>query len=118
MSMVDTLLTQVLARSLDVNAFRHQLITSNMANLDTPGYHTRDIDFQRELERAGSNLSEVNFPPAVRPVLGLMERPDGNNVSMEREGLLLAETQLRFSVSVELLRSEFRRLSMAINEGR
>lgn len=118
MSMVDTPLTEVLARSLDVNAFRHQLITSNMANIDTPGYRTRDINFQRELARADSNLTEVSFPPAAHQVLGLMERPDGNNVSLEREGLLLAETQLRFNVSVELLRSEFRRLSTAINEGK
>jgi len=47
-----------------------------------------------------------------------MERPDGNNVSVERESLLLAQTQLQFRTGVELLRSEFRRLQMAINEGK
>ena len=48
---------------------------------------------------------------------GLSERPDGNNVSLERESLLLAETQLRFNLGIQLLRNEFHNLSTAINEG-
>ncbi len=117
MSMVDTPLMQRLTRSLDVNAFRQQLIASNMANIDTPGYRARDVNFRQELERAESPFAEAEFSPAARQVRGLMERPDGNNVSIDREGLLLAETQLRYSVSVEVLRSEFRRIASAIHEG-
>jgi len=118
MSMVDTPLTEVLARSLDVNAFRQQLIAANMANIDTPGYRTRDVNFQQELERASGPLFQADFSPLARQVQGLIERPDGNNVNIDRESLLLAETQLRYSVSVEVLRSEFRRLATAINEGK
>jgi flagellar basal-body rod protein FlgB len=47
----------------------------------------------------------------------LLERPDGNNVSMDREGLLLAETQMQFGLGVQLLRHEFQSLLSAINEG-
>jgi flagellar basal-body rod protein FlgB len=46
-----------------------------------------------------------------------MERPDGNNVSLERESLLLADTQLRFSTGVQLLRDKFKMLLSAIHEG-
>ncbi len=46
-----------------------------------------------------------------------MERPDGNNVNVDRESLLLAENQLHFQVAVQFLRAEFRRLSQAIHEG-
>jgi flagellar basal-body rod protein FlgB len=53
----------------------------------------------------------------ARVVQGLLERPDGNNVSLDRETLLLARTQLGFNTAVQLLRAEFRRLSQAINEG-
>lgn len=116
--MIDTRATEALGRFLDVNVFRHSLITSNLANIDTPGYRTRDIDFQRELERATGEFEYAAFTPAARPVQGLIERPDGNNVSMEREGLLLAETQLRFQTGVQLLRVEFHRLASAINEGK
>ena len=55
--------------------------------------------------------------PVAREVRGLVERPDGNNVSVERESLLLAENQLRFEVAVAFLKAEFHRLSTAINGG-
>lgn len=119
MSMIETPLLQSLARFLDVSALRHTLIVSNMANIDTPGYRTRDIDFRAALEQAaGNGMEYASFHPVARPVQGLMERPDGNNVSLERESLLLAENQLRFSIGIETLRAEFRRLSAAINEGK
>ncbi len=106
-----------LARFLDVSVFRGGLILSNMANIDTPGYRTRDIDFQRELQRADGEFQETSFTPVARPVQGLIERPDGNNVNLEREGLLLADTQLRFNTCVQLLRDRFKMLSSAIHEG-
>ncbi len=52
----------------------------------------------------------------VRQVEGLGSRPDGNN-GLEREGLLLAETQLRFQTGVQLLKAEFHRILSAIREG-
>ena len=107
-----------LERYLDLSVLRHSLISSNLANIDTPGYRTRDLDFAGELDRAQGNLQFAMHTPIVRPVLGLLERPDGNNVSLERESLLLARTQLGFNAGVQLLRAELRRLSLAINEGK
>lgn len=115
MSALDTPNVQTLARYLDVVAFRQGLVAQNVANVDTPGYRTKDIDFRHELQRA-SGASETT--PTVKDVPGLLERPDGNNVSLDREGLLMAETQLQFRAAVELLRTEFRRLQSAIQEGR
>ena len=43
---------QALGRFLDLTVFRQALITSNLANIDTPGYRTRDVNFRQELERA------------------------------------------------------------------
>jgi len=119
MAVLDSPHIEALGRFLDVSAFRAQLITSNLANIDTPGYHTQDINFRRELERAagGLEMQYAAFAPAAREVLGLAARPDGNNVSLEREGLLLAETQMRFQIGVQLLRAEFHRILSAIREG-
>src|SRR5579883_2655405 len=47
-----------LERYLDVSVFRHSLISSNLANIDTPGYRTRDLDLGRTAARPGR--------PAVR----------------------------------------------------
>jgi len=106
-----------LSEYLDLAAFRQKLIASNLANIDTPGYRTRDIDFQSEMRRAQSRLGQEALSPRVYEVPGLIERPDGNNVNLDREGMLLARTQLQFRLGVELLRQEFQRISAAVKEG-
>lgn len=118
MSMIETPLMRGLERVLDVGAFRQQVLSANLANVDTPGYRTRDVrQFSSDLQQAIAG--EVPpFTPLAREIRGLLERPDGNNVSAERESLLMAQNQLRFQAAVQLLRAEFRRLSEAINEGR
>jgi flagellar basal-body rod protein FlgB len=123
--MIETSMTEALGRFLDVDVARYKLITTNLANIDTPGYHTRDLDFRAELRRAAEEasggeageLAAASFNPVARPVRGLMERPDGNNVSVERESLLLAETQMKFNLGVQLLKDQFHLISLAINSG-
>lgn len=117
MSVVDTPTMQSLARYLDVAAFRQRVISANIANIDTPGYRAMDVDFQRELNKAMTD-GDTPLAPQTHPVAGLLERPDGNNVSLDREGLLLAQTQLQFTTGVALLRSELHRISLAIEEGK
>lgn len=124
-SMVETSMTEALGRFLDVNVARYKLVSTNLANIDTPGYRTRDMDFHAELERASEEsfaeengvLSTAAFTPVARQVRGLVERPDGNNVSVERESLLLAETQMKFNLGVQLLKDQFHTISLAINSG-
>ncbi len=122
MSMIDTPLMRGLERVLDLSAFRHQVIAANLANVDTPGYRTRDVrPFAGEIEQAMAgdepSLTEQSFTPVAHEIRGLLERPDGNNVSVERESLLLAQNQLRFQVAVQFLKAEFHKLSSAINGG-
>lgn len=107
----------MLERFLNVASSRHSLIVSNMANIDTPGYQTRDLDFRSELRRAFAGDS-VSTAAVARTVPGLLARPDGNNVNLDREGLLMAETQLQYHIGIQLLRSEFQRLKTAITEGK
>jgi flagellar basal-body rod protein FlgB len=115
--MIDTPLTRGLERVLDLSAFRHQVIAANLANVDTPGYRTRDLrPFAGEIEQAMAG-EQASFTPVAHEIRGLLERPDGNNVSVERESLLLAQNQLRFQVAVAFLKSEFHTLSAAINGG-
>ncbi|MFZ1131729.1 MAG: flagellar biosynthesis protein FlgB [Terriglobales bacterium] len=117
MSMIETPLMRGLERVLDGSAHRNQVIATNLANVDTPGYHTRDIfPFAGEIEQAMAG-EEPSFSPVAHEVRGLLQRPDGNNVSVERESLLLAENQLRFTVAAQFMKAEFHRVSMAITSG-
>jgi flagellar basal-body rod protein FlgB len=118
MGLIDSPMLRVLTGSLDANAFRQRVIASNLANVDTPGYKTRDIDFRGALALAVAVAgSEGGLTPVARKLPGLIERPDGNNVSADREGLLLASTQLRFSLSAQLVKDEFHKILSAIREG-
>jgi flagellar basal-body rod protein FlgB len=122
MSMIDTPLMRGLERVLDLSAFRHQVIAANLANIDTPGYRTRDPrPFAGEIDQAMAggepSLAGPSFTPIAHQIRGLLERPDGNNVSVERETLLLAQNQLRFEVAVQFMKAEFHRMSLAITGG-
>jgi flagellar basal-body rod protein FlgB len=121
-AMMDDPMIEALGRFLDVNVARHKLIAANLANIDTPGYRARDLDFRAELARATlggdyGGLSYAAYAAVSRPVRGLIERPDGNDVSVERESLLMAETQMRFNLGVALVKDGFHSIAQAINSG-
>ena len=94
---------------------RQTVIVSNMANIDTPGYHTQDLSFGAEFSKAMSTSGTGDPHVAIRSVPGLLERPDGNNVDMDRESTLLAETQLQYQLGTQLLKQRFHQLLAAIN---
>jgi flagellar basal-body rod protein FlgB len=100
-----------LERYLDLVSARQKLVAANIANADTPGYHTQDIDFQAELQNA------MGGTPGVVEVSGLKAKNDGNNVSIDRESRLLAENTLRFQVAEGLLKFQLQGLRAAIKEG-
>lgn len=95
---------------LDLLSKRQQLIASNIANADTPGYKTKDIDFQAEYAAA----LQGNPSPQIQEVTALTVKNDGNNVSIDREARLLAETALRFRLGVELLKGEVEDIKKAL----
>lgn len=117
MSGIDTQSVNLLEHFLDLTAQRESLIASNISNVDTPGFRTHDLNFKQEILKA-IHSPETPLKPAVQDVQGLLERPDGNNVSLDREGLLLAQTQLQFRMGTQLIKDEFHRIQMAIEEGK
>jgi flagellar basal-body rod protein FlgB len=117
MSWMNTPNLMLLQRYLDVSAMRQTLVVTNIANVDTPGYHTRDVDFRGELQRVMNGESDEAASPFVVPVRGLLARPDGNNVNVDRESMLLAETQLQFKAATAILKAELAEINLAIKEG-
>ncbi len=114
---VTTALSDALGRYLDLASEQMKLTASNMANVDTPGYKTQGFDFEQEFARQLNNGSDVAGGAVVQAqsVDGLVARPDGNNVSMDREGMQLAKSQLQFRMGVELLKHEFSSVMSAIH---
>jgi flagellar basal-body rod protein FlgB len=113
---MNTPISEELGRYLSLSRQQLTLTAANMANIDTPGYRTQGLDFAGEMRRSLSEENSAAEPGRVFEVDGLLERPDGNNVSMDREGLAMAQAQLQFRTGVELLKREFTRLADAIHE--
>ena len=114
---VETRLSDQIARYLDLATSEAKLTAANMANVDTPGYRAVGMDFEAEMREAidGVDQGKTARPVRLKAVDGLISRPDGNNVSMDREGLNLAEAQLKFKAGVALLRQEYQRVMDAIH---
>jgi flagellar basal-body rod protein FlgB len=114
---IETRLSDQIARYMDLAASQVKLTAVNMANIDTPGYRAVGMDFEAEMRDAMAGVDQGRAPRQVRikAVDGLIARPDGNNVSLDREGLNLAEAQLKFKTGVALLRQEYQRVMDAIH---
>jgi len=130
---LDTKLMGMLEKALDLSTRRHQLISANIANVDTPGYRTKDIDFAAALKQASdspesqtlgsllglnSGSDQLKQDPEVIETQGLAIRNDGNNVNGDREMANLAENSLQYTLATQLLGREFSLIRSAIREGR
>jgi flagellar basal-body rod protein FlgB len=114
--MATTPMLQVLQGYLKVTTDRQQLVASNMANVDTPGYHTKDIDFHSAMQQVMDGSEGPHLEPASLDVANLPERPDGNNVNIDRESMTLSETQLQYQMGVQLIKEQFHELFTAMKD--
>jgi len=112
-----------LQKALDIAAYREQVIASNVANIDTPGYRAKEIDFKGELRRAAAGATDESIEPS-RPGATLREaetgrlRGDGNTVDIDREMLNLGVTAGFYTASVEMIKKYVAMMRAAITDGR
>jgi flagellar basal-body rod protein FlgB len=102
-----------LGRFLSYLSQRQEVIASNIANADTPGYLTRDVEMPADFSSALFDARN-----AVVEAPGLVTRNDGNNVSIDREARLLSDTSLKFNLAAQMVRGELKGIRSAIDEGR
>ena len=105
-----------LQRGLDRATQRHGLLVKNLANINTPGYHRQDMDFNIELEGAAKRFDLKRLDDGSSD--GGPLREDGNNVEMEREVTAIAETELRYQMLTDMTKRYFSGLRNVIREGR
>src|SRR3954447_17381048 len=106
---IETMLSNQVEQYLDLASTQAKLTASNMANVDTPGYKALGMDFEEEMRVAMGDVGAGRSPRPAHVGMedGLIARPDGNNVSMDRESLNLAEAQLKFKTGVAVLRQQY-----------
>ena len=126
----DTAIIDALRRQMSIAAARQAIAAGNLANVNTPGYKARAIDFTAALERElGGTVSLTTTQghhialggedtPEAREVAGLPERRDGNTVQIDRELLSMTTAAGDFARAQTALAAKFRLVRYAINEGR
>ena len=96
-----------LERALQGSSMRHAALSENIANVNTPGYQRRDVDFKTALQAAmpggGSAISSVPFAPAVDGASPV--RADGNSVDIDTENAALAQNALEYEAMTQVLRA-------------
>ena len=124
---------QSMDAGLGLASKRQTLIASNLANLDTPGYRTRDFSFEEAMKVAISRQTSPNtlttthpmhlqgstsqaLPPTTDTLRPNAERNDGNDVSLDRENMLLSRTQTNYQTASTLMQVELRKLYSLIKE--
>ncbi|MEN2994794.1 MAG: flagellar basal body rod protein FlgB [Thermodesulfovibrio sp.] len=105
----------LLQKIMDICTYRQKILASNIANVDTPNYKAKDINFKEELRKAVENQSreyQVIEAPTTMP------NRDGNTVNLEVEMTKLTETMLMYNAATQLLSIRIRMLKDAIRGGR
>ncbi|MBI1773551.1 MAG: flagellar basal body rod protein FlgB [Burkholderiales bacterium] len=90
-------------RALALRAYRQQLLASNIANADTPGYKAVDIDIQEAI-RTGKTIDNVQ----IKYVMPSQGNVDGNTVEMDREMAKFTENALMYQYQVDRVRSHYK----------
>jgi flagellar basal-body rod protein FlgB len=130
---------QLLELSLRGRAARHEVLSANIANADTPGYRPRDLDFNAAIRSAvesgalnagettqrgeasataGLDLQSALYEPEFPDSRHGEDRLDGNAVSLDRQMALITENSLAYETSLTLLSRALAGLRYAIGEGR
>jgi flagellar basal-body rod protein FlgB len=125
----DGAIMAALGRQMSAAVAKQAVAAGNLANIDTPGYRTRDASFgdllDGEVKKLGLSVTDprqlagaASNGPQAAEVDGLESRRDGNNVQLDRELLTMTRASADFSAAQAALSAKFRLIRFAINEGR
>lgn len=125
----------VLGKSLSALAKRQQLLSNNIANVDTPGYKRSDLDFQAVLQKTISRQQQKSLPletsnsrhmslqsresdsVSAYKDFSTSFRKDGNNVDIEKEVVEINKNALLYNSALKAIQNQFSLLKYAIEEG-
>lgn len=117
----------VLGKTADAAWQRNELISNNIANVDTPGYKRHDINFESQLRQAlGNNRYQTMDDKVANLKTSSLQarvytdsanfsyRLDGNNVDIDTENVELASNQIKYNGLISSINQEFTNLKMVM----
>ena len=129
--MVDSILfdraVDVMHKALNVSSERNRLITSNIANVDTIGYTPADLDFKETLSRAMESSAENTLARTDERHFGtgattdspgsVYRKGSAEAVDIDQEMTNLAENNIQYRTSSEMLMRKLNLIKYSITEG-
>lgn len=121
----------VLNKAADASWVRNEVITNNIANISTPDYKRKDIDFEKylreelmkdrfdggDLNKRVANVDLSNLKASIYTDQSeLSYRLDGNNVDINTENANLAENQIRYYTLLDSMSQEFSRIKSVLSK--
>jgi flagellar basal-body rod protein FlgB len=113
-------MTPWLEHAMDLSSKRGAVISSNLANVDTPDYVPTDIDFEEALRaelRHRSHFGPMPGEPMATRDYSIQPSLDGNRVDLDREMTRSMANRTFFELSSEVLNRKFTAMRYAIDEG-
>lgn len=111
---------RMLSQLMQAAEVRHRVVSQNIANVNTPGYLSREVEFEAELARrirSGAEVDPREAKPVVRLEEGLAVRADGNNVDIDQEIGRLGKNALLHQTYGQLLANYFQTMQRAMRNG-
>jgi flagellar basal-body rod protein FlgB len=113
----------LIEKALNIRSSYHKVISGNIANVETPGYKEKDIDFSKEIDRAihsdvNSSMIGSGIDVTEGPNNDGLPGMDGNTVNVENQIVKLTENQVMFHSLVQVITKQFSMMKYAIREGR
>ncbi len=116
----------LLDKAADASWKRNEVISNNIANVDTPGYKRKDVQFESYLMSAllgddslDKRVGQANWSTLDATVYtdnaNLSYRLDGNNVDIDTESANLAQNQIRYYTLMDSMTQEFSRLRTVLS---
>lgn len=112
----------IIGKAANASLLRQQVISENIANVDTPGYKRKEVMFEGALQEAlmaHDKLSDIEMntltPKIQIDKTDLSYREDGNNVNIDTEMTELTKNQIKFNVLIDELSKNFSRIQTVLN---
>jgi flagellar basal-body rod protein FlgB len=112
MGVFDSVTSVALSSALDGLAARQTAIADNVANLQTPNYHAKRVQFEDALKAAvaeGSGAATATSSRSLEPT-----DTNGNNVNLDTETVSNVDTNLRYSLATQAMSGQFSAIRAAM----
>ena len=103
-------------KALGVRTHYHKILAANIANVETPNYKEKDIDFVKTLENRMRGSNDIRIEE--KNEYDGLNNTDGNTVNMENQIVRVTENNLYYNSLVRVISKKFAAMRYAISEGK